>query len=221
MQIAILLYDGFTPLDVVGPYEVLARTPGVTVSCVASDVGPVETDAGLSIVADTPLRALQKPEIVVVPGGLGAGSAASDREVIGWITSAHANTTWTTSVCTGALILGAAGLLRGVRATTHWNHVHRLEAYGAIPTEQRVVRDGKIVTAAGVSAGIDMGLQLVQILKGDVVAQAVQLSMEYDPHPPFDSGAPAKAAPDIVEFVRSATRTASEAWRGMSNRVHR
>jgi transcriptional regulator GlxA family with amidase domain len=210
MRIAILLFEGVTPLDVVGPYDVLARFPGTDVTCVAVNAGPVETDAGLSIVAGTSLQSLRDPEILVVPGGLGVDDAICDRELIDWIRSAYPGSTWTTSVCTGALLLGAAGVLEGVRATTHWNHLHRLEEYGAIPINERVVRHGKIVTAAGVSAGIDMGLELGRILSGDLVAQAVQLSMEYDPQPPFDSGSPAKAPAGVVELVRAASAKASE-----------
>lgn len=206
MDVAILLFEGLTPLDAVGPYEVLARLPGARAHFVAREPGPKRSgDGSLALVADRPLADLPRPEVLVVPGG-GAGVelVMADAAVLDWLRAAHDHSRFTTSVCTGSLILGAAGLLRGVRATTHWRARERLEALGAIPTEARVVEEGRLVTAAGVSAGIDMALRLAARLGGDQVAQAIQLGIEYDPEPPFDAGSPQKAPGPIVELVRSA-----------------
>jgi transcriptional regulator GlxA family with amidase domain len=207
MDIAILLYDRFTALDAVGPYEVLSRLPGAKVTFVAAEPGPVRTDVGsLAITADAALTDLPKPEIVVVPGGPGDGGARADQRVIDWLRKAHETTTWTTSVCTGSLILGAAGFLAGKRATSHWLALEKLREFGAEPTLERVVTEGKVITAAGVSAGIDMGLTLVARVAGDDVARIIQLGIEYDPQPLFDAGSPAKAPAAAVEFLRSRSR---------------
>lgn len=202
MRIAIPLFDRLTVLDAVGPYEVLSRLPGARVYFVASEPGHKRADAGLALVAETPLTGAAAPDIIVVPGGVGVDAAMRDSSLIEWIRSSHRTSTWTTSVCTGALLLGAAGVLRGVNATTHWNHLHRLGEFGANAVDGRVVEDGKVITAAGVSAGIDMALRLAQILAGDTVAQAIQLGIEYDPEPPFWAGSPAKATREVVELAR-------------------
>jgi putative intracellular protease/amidase len=207
LDIAILLYDRFTALDAVGPYEVLTRLPGATVTFVAADAGPKTTDTGrLTIMATASIDELPHPEIVVVPGGPGQIVADTDERVLVWLRAAHETTQWTTSVCTGSLILGAAGLLKGLKATTHWLAYEQLAALGAEPTEQRVVVQGKVITAAGVSAGIDMGLTLAAHVAGDQFAQGVQLGIEYDPQPPFDAGSPSKAPADIVELLRANSR---------------
>ena len=204
MNIAIPLYDRFTALDAVGPYEVLQRLPGAKVTWLAHEPGPVGTDTGqLQIVADAAFEDLPDPEIVVVPGGTGTDDFLEDERIVGWIRRAHETSQWTTSVCTGSLLLGAAGVLDGFDATCHWLDLQDLERYGARPTERRVVEQGKVITAAGVSSGIDMALTLVANIAGPEVAQAIQLGIEYDPQPPFDSGSTAKAAPEIVELVRS------------------
>jgi putative intracellular protease/amidase len=204
VNIAIPLYDRFTALDAVGPYEVLQRLPGAKVTWLAHEPGPVGTDTGqLQIVADAAFEDLPDPEIVVVPGGTGTDAFLDDERLVGWIRRAHETSQWTTSVCTGSLLLGAAGVLDGLEATSHWLDLQDLERYGAHPTERRVVEQGKVITAAGVSSGIDMGLTLAARIAGPEVAQAIQLGIEYDPQPPFDSGSPAKAAPEIVELVRS------------------
>jgi transcriptional regulator GlxA family with amidase domain len=204
VNIAIPLYNRFTALDAVGPYEVLQRIPGAKVTWLAHEPGPVGTDTGqLQIVADAAFEDLPDPEIVLVPGGTGTDDFLEDERLVGWIRRAHETSEWTTSVCTGSLLLGAAGVLDGLEATCHWLDIQDLERYGASPTEQRVVEQGKVITAAGVSSGIDMALTLVANIHGPEVAQAIQLGIEYDPQPPFDSGSTAKAAPEIVELVRS------------------
>jgi putative intracellular protease/amidase len=204
MNVAIPLYDRFTALDAVGPYEVLQRVPGAKITWLAHEPGPVGTDTGqLHLVADAAFEDLPDPEIVVVPGGTGTDDFLEDERLLGWIRQAHETSQWTTSVCTGSLLLGAAGVLDGLDATCHWLDLQDLERYGARPTESRVVEQGKVITAAGVSSGIDMALTLVAKMTGPEVAQAIQLGIEYDPQPPFDSGSTAKAAPEIVELVRS------------------
>ena len=206
MKIALLLYDRLTLLDLVGPYEILCRLPDTELSFVAVKPGQVRVDTGLTaLTADRALADLPDPDVFVVPGG-GAGTfaAAQDSRILDWVRSAHASSTWTTSVCTGSLILGAAGLLQGVRATTHWAAAEILGQYGAEFTSDRVVREGKIITAAGVSAGIDMALTLAGELAGPEVAQAIQLAVEYDPKPPYQAGSPEKAGPAIVERAREA-----------------
>jgi len=205
MKVAILVFEKLTALDAIGPYEVLSRLPGAEVQFVAKEAGLVRTDTGaLGVSADRSIADTELPEILLVPGGEGNRPLLTDEEVLDWVRAAHEGTTWTTSVCTGSLVLGAAGLLDGVRATSHWAFLDRLAAYGAEATSERVVIDGKIVTAAGVSSGIDMALTLAAEIAGSEVAQAIQLGIEYDPEPPFDAGSPHKAPPAIVELVRGA-----------------
>jgi transcriptional regulator GlxA family with amidase domain len=207
MEIAVLLYDRFTALDAIGPYEVLSRLPDARVTFVATEPGPVRTDNGmLTVLAERSIDEVSSPEIVLVPGGPGEVAARAGSRVLDWLRAAHETTTWTTSVCTGSLILAAAGLLDGRRATSHWLALDALRALGAEPVSERVVYDGKVVTAAGVSAGIDMALALVDSIAGPEVAQAIQLGVEYDPQPPFDAGAPSKAPAAIVELLRSHSR---------------
>jgi transcriptional regulator GlxA family with amidase domain len=202
VQIAIPLFERLTALDAIGPYEVLSRLPGAEVVFVAAQRGPKRADTGaLSFTADHGLSEVLQPDIVVVPGGSGTRDQPHD-ELVAWIQQVHQGSRWTTSVCTGALLLGAAGVLDGLRATTHWMFFDRLRDFGAEPTLERVVEQGKVMTAAGVSSGIDMALRLAQLIAGDDVAQAVQLSIEYDPQPPFDAGSPAKAPEPIVQLVR-------------------
>jgi transcriptional regulator GlxA family with amidase domain len=204
MRVAIPLYDEFTALDAVGPFEVLARIPGTEVTWLGPEPGPVTTDNGLAIVAHAAYEEVPDPDVVLVPGGYGTDTGALDDErLVGWIRRAHETSDWTTSVCTGSLLLAAAGVLDGLDATTHWLDVETLERLGAKPANSRVVERGKVITAAGVSSGIDMGLVLAARIAGPEVAQAIQLGIEYDPQPPFDSGSTEKAAPEIVELVRS------------------
>jgi transcriptional regulator GlxA family with amidase domain len=204
---AIALFDRFTALDAIGPYEVLSRLPGATVTFVAAERGPVRTDNGfLTLIAERTLDELTDPDIVLVPGGPGEVAARAGGPMLEWLREADRTSAWTTSVCTGSLVLGAAGLLEGRRATTHWLALEELARLGAVPVAERVVIDGKIVTGAGVSAGIDMALTLAAHLAGDEVAQAIQLGIEYDPEPPFDAGSPAKAPEAIVRMLRERSR---------------
>jgi putative intracellular protease/amidase len=207
VEIAVLLYDRFTALDAVGPYEVLSRLPGAHVVFAAERTGHVPTDSGeLMLVAEVELAEVTRPDIVVVPGGPGQSDQMADGPVHEWLRAADQYTTWTTSVCTGSLILAAAGPLRGRQATSHWLAVDQLAALGVTPCCQRVVFDGKYVTAAGVSAGIDMALTLAGRIAGAEVAQAIQLGIEYDPQPPYDAGAPEKASAEIVARLRGGSR---------------
>ena len=205
MQIAFALYPRFTALDIVGPFQTLAELPGVEGRWVAAERGPVTDHTGLlSIVATHSFDETPSPDVIVVPGGM------ADRDidpatdpVVAWIRAVHPTTTWTTSVCTGAIYLAHAGVLDGLDATTHWTAYDRLAALGAHPTEQRVVEQGKVITGAGVSAGIDMGLTLGARIAGDDIAKAIQLAIEYDPQPPFDCGAPSKVTPEFLAFVNA------------------
>ncbi len=207
MNIAIVLYDRFTALDAIGPYEVLSRLPGADLAFVAAEPGPVRTDNGmLTVIAGRSLEQAGQPDIVLVPGGPGEVAARAGGSVLDWLREADGTSTWTTSVCTGSLILAAAGLLDGRRATSHWLALEELGRLGAQPVSERVVFDGKIVTAAGVSAGIDMALALAAEVAGEAVAQAIQLGIEYDPQPPFDAGSPQKAPAAIVELLRARSR---------------
>ncbi|WP_188195090.1 DJ-1/PfpI family protein [Nonomuraea sp. SYSU D8015] len=195
MRVAIPLYPRYTALDAVGPYTVLATAPGCTVTFVAAEAGPVTDDQGtLTLTAAASYADLPDPDVIVVPGGLGTLDALSDEALVGWIREAHRHTRWTTSVCTGSFLLGEAGLLRGLKATTHWALLELLERFGAEPVSERVVIEGKIVTAAGVSSGIDMALTLLAAAGGAETAQAVQLAIEYDPRPPFNAGSPGTAS---------------------------
>ncbi|AWZ05986.1 MULTISPECIES: DJ-1/PfpI family protein [unclassified Streptomyces] len=204
MLIVFPLYPGFTALDAVGPYEVLRFLPGAEVVFAAERPGPVRADSGvLRITADAALSDIGSCDAVVVPGGPGSRALADpSAPYVRWLREVHPDTRWTTSVCTGALLLGAAGILEGLQAATHWNSIDRLESFGASSTEQRVVFQGKVVTAAGVSSGIDMALALAARIEDAVTAQAIQLLIEYDPRPPFDMGSPAKATPEVRERAR-------------------
>jgi transcriptional regulator GlxA family with amidase domain len=210
MQIAILLYEKLTALDAIGPYEVLRSVPGWDVRFVAAERGEVRADSGaLGLNADHALEEVGEPDIVLVPGGEGSEELMADEATLSWLRRVDEQTTWTTSVCTGSLLLAAAGLLEGRRATSHWLFLERLRDYGADPVGGRFVEDGKLLTAAGVSAGIDMALHLVGREAGPEVAQAIQLGIEYDPQPPYDAGSPEKAPREIVELVTSVSRAAT------------
>ena len=204
IDVAVLAYSGMTALDAVGPAQVLSAMPGARVTWVAREPGPQTTDCRMAIVAQKSLDEVPHPDVLLVPGALDVRPVVRDERVLAWLRAAHERTRWTTSVCTGALILGAAGLLAGKRATTHWLAMDSLPTFGATPVAERVVQDGKVITGAGVSAGIDMALRLVQILAGDVAAQTVQLAIEYDPAPLFNAGSPKTAPADVLDAARKA-----------------
>ena len=206
MKISILLFDKMAAQDAVGPYEVFRCVPGWQVELVGLSPGEVRAEGGLGLSVDRSLGAVEETDAILVPGGRGSEAVAADPTVLDWLRRIDQRTKWTISVCTGAEILGAAGLLEGKRATSNWLFLDRLPEYGADPVGGRWVEDGKTITAAGVTAGIDMALHLVGREAGPDVAQAVQLGVEYDPDPPFDSGSPEKAPPEVVEAVRAASR---------------
>ena len=200
--IGLVLYPKFTALDIVGPFQTLVDVPGLDVFFIAETAGPVMDHTGrLTLNATHTFSEIETLDVVVVPGGFADREVAPDNAIVQFIKRIHPTTQWTTSVCTGSIFLAHAGVLNGLVATTHWGSYDRLTALGAIATDQRVVQTGKIITAAGVSSGIDMGLVLVQQLAGDETAKAIQLAIEYDPQPPFDSGSPSKATPELVALV--------------------
>lgn len=204
MQIVIPLFPRFTALDGIGPYEVLQRIPGFDITFIGHKTGEVRSENGfLGITVDAEFEDITRPDIIVFPGGVGTRDLMTDDRVLQWVRTAHETTLYTTSVCTGSLVLGAAGLLAGLTATTHWSVMTTLAELGAIPTTDRVIEhlDQRIITAAGVSSGIDMALRLVEILVDTTAAKASQLMIEYDPQPPFDAGAVHKVGNDVVERV--------------------
>lgn len=204
MDIAIPIFDGITALDAIGPYEVLSRLPRTRVHFLAVEPGLKRTENGmLALRADGTLTSMQHPDVVVVPGGFGTRALMKDEQVLDWVRAAHEGSQWTTSVCTGALVLAAAGILSGLEATTHWLLMDKLGELGATPVRRRVVEQDKVITAAGVSSGIDMALTLAARIAGEEMACAIQLAIEYDPEPPFDSGSVEKASPEIVELARA------------------
>ena len=204
LQVVIPLFPRFTALDGVGPYEVLQRIPHVNVTFIGHRRGEVRSENGmLGLSVDATFQDHPGPDVIVFPGGVGTRSLEKDDEVLDWVRHAHLTTRYTTSVCTGSLVLGAAGLLRDLTATTHWSCYPQLEAHGAVATAQRVVEhlDQRIITAAGVSSGIDMALRLVELLVDRTAAEAAQLMIEYDPQPPCDTGSLAKASDSVVSRV--------------------
>lgn len=204
-QIAIVLYPGLTVLDAIGPYEVLRNLPDSELRFVSNEVGPIVSDSGVLVLGATHTFAeTPAPDLVLVPGSASAtATAMADKELVEWLRAVHRTTQWTTSVCSGALVLAAADILRGHPATTHWAAQPALAAFGAKSRpHERIVRSGKIVTAAGVSAGIDLGLWLAGEIAGEERAQLIQLAIEYDPHPPFDTGHPDKASADLLRKAR-------------------
>ena len=210
MQIAALVFDAITPLDIVGPIEVLARMPGAEIVIVGKQRGPVrDPRTHWMLTAEASITEVPGPDVLVLPGGAGVRPLCADESILEWLRGAHGTTSWTTSVCTGSLLLGAAGLLRGLTATTHWASRELLEQFGARYVEERVVQQGKIITSAGVSSGIDMALTLVAKMAGDDIAKGIQLSIEYDPQPPFNCGAPSKAEPAVLDRVRQAMQRAA------------
>ena len=203
MKIAIAVFDRCYALDVVGPYNVLCYLPGAEVMLAAESLDPVWDDVGrMAFTPTARFDDLPDPDVLVVPGSPFVDDMLADTAMRAWVTRAHEATTWTTSVCTGAFVLGAAGVLEGRRATTHWSRLARLAEVGAVPTGERVVADGKVLTSAGVSAGIDMALTLAARLAGDDIAQAIQLGLEYDPEPPFAAGSPDTAPAHVTALVQ-------------------
>jgi transcriptional regulator GlxA family with amidase domain len=210
MQIVIALFDQFTALDAVGPHQVLQHLPGAEVIFAAERAGGITDETGtLTLQAPAAYADVPRPDILVVPGGPGQSAQMTPGPLRDWLLAADETSSWTTSVCTGALILGAAGLLAGRAATTYWLALEELRRYGATPQRERYVFDGKYVTGAGVSAGIDMALALAGRVAGDDVAQRIQLAIEYDPHPPYQSGSPVTARPEIVEPLAARSRFAA------------
>lgn len=210
MQIVFLFYDGMTALDVVGPHEILCRLPNAQVRRTSKQGGIIRSDSGLILTAEYSLSEVDHADILLIPGAGNATSLSKEPEILNWIRSIHNKSTWTTSVCTGSLILGAAGILAGLRATTHWAAFERLKIWGANPIQTRVVEDGKVMTAAGVSAGIDMALILAAKIAGPRFAQSMQLGIEYDPEPPFNVGSPGKADPEIHRALQARMQAAFE-----------
>lgn len=203
MRIAIALFEGVTALDAIGPYEVLQRLPGSAVWFVGHRVGEVRTDNGfLGLTVDASFDELEAPDILLVPGGIGTRALVHDATILDWIRTAHETSRYTTSVCTGSLLLAAAGLLDGLSATTHFSARPLLAKYGATPSNDRVVQEGKVITAAGVSSGIDMALQLAELLSDATTAKALQLMIEYDPKPPHDAGALHKVDSNVLARVQ-------------------
>ena len=202
--VGLVLYPRFTALDIVGPFQTLVDVPGLDVFFVAAEKGPVVDHSGrLTLEASKSFNEVDSLDVLVVPGGFADRDITESNDVVQFVKKIHPTTTWTTSACTGSIFLAHAGVLAGLTATTHWASYDRLQSLGASPTEQRVVKQGKIITAAGVSSGIDMGLVLVAALEGDEMAKLIQLAIEYDPQPPFDSGSPSKVSPEFKKFALS------------------
>ena len=212
LDIAVYLYPGMTAFDAICPYDILSSgIPDSTVRFVAKERGLVRMDSQmLSLHADYAIREIDSADILLLPGGGSTPTQMRDQEVLAWVRRIHEKSKWTISVCTGSLILAAAGLLKGLEATTHWVALENLAIFGAKPTRRRVVRQGKIITAAGVSAGIDMALGLVAMECGEEQAKAVQLTIEYDPQPPFRAGSPETAPTHVVESLRARMRARLE-----------
>ena len=220
-QIGLLVFPKITQLDMTGPYEVLARMPNTKVHLVARSLDPVTTDRGMQIVPTTTYAGCPPLDVVMVPGGPGQQDLMEDEAALSFLRKQAAQAKYVTSVCTGSLVLGAAGLLKGKRATCHWNALEHLTLLGAIPVSEKVVVDGNIVTGAGVTSGIDFALKLAAILEGEEVAREIQLGIEYDPEPPFDCGSPKKAPGEMVETLRKRGAKLSEERRAMAARVGR
>ena len=202
-RIGLLLFPDITQLDMTGPYEVFTKLPGAEVHLVAKTMNPVMANGGMQILPTTTLALCPPLDLVCVPGGPGMNALLEDRETLEFLRARSGSTRWMTSVCTGALVLGAAGLLRGKRAATHWMSRDMLTAFGAIPVAERVVMDGNIITGGGVTAGIDFALTVAAEVFGEDLAKSIQLGIEYDPQPPFDAGSPERAGDTIVEQARA------------------
>jgi cyclohexyl-isocyanide hydratase len=220
-RIGMLIFPRMTQLDMTGPYEVLARLPDTTVDLVARSLAPVTTDRGMQIVPTTTYTGCPPLDVVMVPGGPGQQDLMEDEETLGFLRRQAARAQFVTSVCTGSLVLAAAGLLKGRRATCHWAALDSLALMGAVPASEHVVVDGNVVTGAGVTSGIDFALRLAAILDGEAVAREVQLQIEYDPHPPYDAGSPKTAAPETLAAVKARLAKLAEERRVTAERVGR
>jgi cyclohexyl-isocyanide hydratase len=216
-----VIFPRLTQLDMTGPYEVLARLPDTKVELVAKTLDPVTTDRGMQIVPTATYETCPPLDIVMVPGGPGQQDLMEDEAVLSFLRRQAAQATYVTSVCTGSLVLGAAGLLKGRRATCHWAAIEHLALLGAMPTRERVVVDGNVVTGAGVASGIDFALTLAAILEGETVAREIQLQIEYDPDPPFDGGSPTTARPETLAALQARLASLSEERRAVAVRVGR
>lgn len=203
LRIGFVLFPNLTQLDFTGPLQVLHRLPGATTVLAAKTRAPVPSDCGLDLLPTTTFAECGPLDLLCVPGGFGIDAAIEDDETLSFVREQGSRATYVTSVCTGAFVLGAAGLLRGKRATTHWAYHHLLPRVGATPVKARVVRDGNTFTGGGVTAGIDFALTVVAELAGEAAARSIQLGIEYDPQPPFDGGAPERASPETVEGVKA------------------
>jgi cyclohexyl-isocyanide hydratase len=219
LKIGAIIFPGMDQMDFTGPFEVLSRVPNSTFYISWKDKTPVRDARGLLLTPDTTFAETPPLDVLVVPGGSGQVELMEDETVLVFLRSQAANARLVFSVCTGALTLGAAGLLRGVKSTTHWASFHVLEHFGAIPTNERVVTDGKFVSAAGISSGIDGALRVAVRLRGDAVAQGIQLYMEYAPEPPFDSGKPETAPPGVLASARAAASELGEKRVAMAKRI--
>jgi len=218
-RIGMLIFPRLTQLDMTGPYEVLARLPDTKVDLVARSLDPVTTDRGMQIVPTTTYADCRPLDVIMVPGGPGQQDLMEDEEALGFLRRQAARAKYVTSVCTGSLVLGAAGLLKGKRATSHWAAIEHLRPLGAVPVSEKIVIDGNIVTGAGVTSGIDFALKLAAILESEEVAREIQLQIEYDPAPPFDSGSPRTAARTVVEKVKARLAPLSAARQATAARV--
>ncbi len=219
LHIGLLLFPDLTQLDATGPYEVFARIPGARVHLVAKSAAPVACEQGLAIVPTATLDDAPPLDVVCVPGGVGVNAVMEDDATLAFLRRQASSARFVTSVCTGALALGAAGLLRGYRATTYWMALDFLRAFGAEPVAERVVIDRDRITGGGVTAGIDFGLIIARELCGEAAARAIQLQIEYDPAPPFDSGSPRTADPALVARLRAAAQTRQDERRSVVERA--
>jgi putative intracellular protease/amidase len=204
LMVVILLFNGMTALDAVGPYEVLSKIPNSKVYFVSLEPGNIICQGGLNLVSNYSIKEINKADILLIPGGPGINNLLNNTEILDWIKNIHTTTQYTTSVCTGALLLGASGILKDKKATTYWNQLEKLKNYGAESIKSRYVVDGKVITSAGVSAGIDMSIKLVALIRNESLAQIIQLAIEYDPFPPFNAGSPDKVSKDLLEIFQKA-----------------
>ena len=219
LVIGMILFPDLTQLDLTGPYEVFARMPRTTVHLLAETLQPVRSERGLTIMPDTTWAASPALDLLFVPGGVGVNAMMEHEPLLSFLRHQSTAVAYLTAVCTGALVLGAAGLLKGYRAATHWLSMELLPLFGAIPVYERVVVDGNRITGGGITAGIDFGLSIAALLRDERTAQEIQLMMEYDPQPPFQSGSPTSADPALVDQVRTARRSIQAKRRAIVERI--